>query len=90
VVITLQVDHIKFGGCANTNRKGLTKSDRICGATITMGRGRVDMVADGVSHPRLFTALAGPGYSEFGSAARPFSVKAKAVVFVSRYMDKSE
>jgi copper chaperone len=93
MTISLHVDNIKCGGCANTIRKRLQEIDGVAKVTVTVEEGLVEVEADEMLRSQLLETLDHAGYPESGSVEGLASVKAKAVSFVScavGRMDKGE
>ncbi|MEJ2422977.1 MAG: heavy-metal-associated domain-containing protein [Candidatus Thiodiazotropha sp.] len=93
MTLSLYIDNIKCGGCANTIRKRLQELDGVTGVTVTVEEGLVEVEADEGLRPQLIATLEHAGYPERGSVEGLASVKAKAVSFVScaiGRMDKGE
>lgn len=93
MAITLQVENIKCGGCANTIRKRLLEIEGVSDVTVKVEEGEVEVEAEESLRPQLVETLANSGYPETGSVEGFSSVKAKATSFVScaiGRMDKSE
>ncbi len=93
MAITVQVENIKCGGCANTIRKRLLEIEGVSEVTIKVEEGEVEVEADESLRPQLVEILSRSGYPETGSVEGLSSVKAKATSFVScaiGRLDKSE
>jgi copper chaperone len=93
VALTLRVENIKCGGCANTIRKRLMEIDGVSAVGVNVEEGMVEVEAIESLRQQLADTLAASGYPESGSVEGLSSVKAKAVSFVScavGRLDKSE
>jgi copper chaperone len=93
VTLTLQVENIKCGGCANTIRKRLMEINGVNAVDVNVEKGLVEVEAVESLRQQLAETLTASGYPESGSVEGLSSMKAKAVSFVScavGRLDKSE
>jgi copper chaperone len=83
VALTLQVENIKCGGCANTIRKRLMAIDGVDAVDVNVEQGLVEVEAAESMRQQLAETLTASGYPETGSVEGISSMKAKATSFVS-------
>ena len=79
----IEVENIKFGGCANTIVNKLSKLDGVEQVSVDIEAGRVSVDATDDSREQLVQTLLQSGYPEKGTAEGIKAAKAKAKSFVS-------
>nr|CRH05456.1 putative Heavy metal transport/detoxification protein [Candidatus Magnetococcus massalia] len=81
--MTLHVENIKCGGCANTIRKKLMEMDGVDGVEVIVEQGAITLEAEEALREEILQTLEKAGYPERGAVEGLASAKAKAVSFVS-------
>lgn len=81
--ISIAVDNIKCGGCANSIRKKLQERCSLADLAVDVEQGMVQVSADNDIRAELVAALRELGHPERGSVTGVDSLKAKAKSFVS-------
>ncbi len=83
MTISMTVDNIKCGGCANTIKNTLLKDSRISGVEVDVTEGVVTLTSEADVRAEVVHTLATLGYPERNTATGASAVKAKAKSFVS-------
>ena len=83
MAISILVENIKCGGCANSIQRGLQEDPRVESVQVTVEQGLVEVEADEAVRPELVARLAKLGYPEVDTVEGAARLKAKAKSFVS-------
>ena len=83
MALSIQVENIKCGGCANSIKSGLEADPRIREASVDVAQGLVFVDCGEELRPEVVRKLTGLGYPEVDSVAGAERLKAKAKSFVS-------
>jgi len=83
MIIEIQVENIKCGGCAGTIKKSILNDDRVSGVDVDIEKGIVTVDSAEDLRKELSAALLKMGYPETGTAEGLAAAKAKAKSFVS-------
>ena len=83
MAISILVENIKCGGCANSIQRGLQEDPRVKSVQVTVEEGLVEVEADEAVRPELVARLAKLGYPEVDTEEGAARLKAKAKSFVS-------
>ena len=68
MAISILVENIKCGGCANSIQRGLQEDPRVKSVQVTVEEGLVEVEADEAVRPELVARLAKLGYPEVDTA----------------------
>ena len=83
MVISILVENIKCGGCANSIQRGLEEDPRVNSVQVAVEQGLVEVDAEASARPELVARLAKLGYPEVDTVEGAARLKAKAKSFVS-------
>ena len=83
MTVSILVENIKCGGCANSIKSGLEADPGVRSAAVQVEQGLVEVDCDEALRPDLVVKLAQLGYPEVDSVEGEARLKAKAKSFVS-------
>ena len=81
--LSIQVENIKCGGCANSIKKRLMDEARVSSVEIDVENGRVSIDGENLDRDAIAAHLLKMGYPESGSVEGMKAATAKAKSFVS-------
>jgi copper chaperone len=81
--LSIQVENIKCGGCANSIKKGLMDEAGVSTVAIDVENGMVSIDGENLDRDAIAAHLLKMGYPEIGSVEGMKAVTAKAKSFVS-------
>jgi copper chaperone len=81
--LSIQVENIKCGGCANSIKKGLMDEAGVSTVEIDVENGMVSIDGEHLDHDAIAAHLLKMGYPESGSVEGMKAAAAKAKSFVS-------
>lgn len=83
MLMRIQVENIKCGGCAASIQKGLLSEQGVDAVEVDVEQGMVSITGNSAEREQLTAALLKMGYPETGTAEGIAAAKAKAKSFVS-------